>query len=316
MWYVLGMKRKKKRESRYVVFVRLAHRLTKRLIKSYTHRNSPKTYTQPQLIACVLLGFYLDLVYRDIEDFLLASDQVCKELELSEVPDHSTLWRAYQRLRMPMIRSLNLLFLKQIKVEEEAIAVDATGMSATRASRHYMSRAGRSMTDYIKAFYVVGIDSQYILGWRFARGPGGNDAQYMNGLRRQGKRHTKKVGNRYEYILLGDKGFDGTQAKSTDLIVPRQGRHPVVRADRRQRLDLTGQARLDGFMGQRWKIETVISVIKRKSGDTLRSKHEYRLMREVGIKALVYNLHRYYQMAFTLFILLCNKAASAGFNLF
>lgn len=30
----------------------------------YTHRNSPKTYTQPQLVSAVLLGFYLKLSYR------------------------------------------------------------------------------------------------------------------------------------------------------------------------------------------------------------------------------------------------------------
>jgi len=121
-------------------------------------------------------------------------------------------------MQMPLLRYLNILFLKKVAVQEDTIAVDATGMTSTRASRHYLSRAGGSMTDFIKAFYVVDIDSQYILGWRFTRGPGGNHAQYMNGLRRQGKLYTPKVSNCYEYILLGDKGFDGKQARSVDLI--------------------------------------------------------------------------------------------------
>jgi hypothetical protein len=44
--------------------------------------------------------------------------------------------------------------------------------------------------------------------------------------------------------------------------------------------------------GQRWKVETVISVIKRKFGDGVRSR-QLRLARcEVLAKGVVYNLHR------------------------
>lgn len=34
--------------------------------------------------------FYLDLGDRDTEEWLLASDQICRELELSRIPDHAT----------------------------------------------------------------------------------------------------------------------------------------------------------------------------------------------------------------------------------
>jgi transposase len=288
------MKKKRKRKSKYVVIVGLAYQLAKRQVKLYTHPNSPKTYTQPQLVACVLLGFYLDLSYRDLEELLLASDKICEQLELDEVPHPSTFCRTCHRLRMPLLRQLNHILLKKAGVEEDAIIVDATGMTSTRASRHYLSRTGRKMTDWIKAFYVVGVQSQYSLGWRLARGPGGLDAQYLNGLRRQGKIYTPLIGRQHEYVLLADKGFDGSQAVADDLIAPRKGKQRVRRADRRARHDFTAQARLDGFMGQRWKVETVISVIKRKTGDTLRSKQELRQQREVGLKALVYNLHRFY----------------------
>jgi transposase len=286
------MRRKKKRESRYVEYARLAYSLTKAVVPQYSHRNSPKTYTQPQLVACVLLGFYLDVPYRDLEDWLLASDQVCAVLELTKVPHYSTLCRAFHRLRMPQLHALHQRLLAWVGVEEEAMVVDATGYRPTRASQHYLSRTGRPMHDFVKGFYIVGVQHQYIHGWRYARGPGGFDAQYLDCLRRQGHRYGHKVKGRREWVLFGDKGFDGIQARPTDLIPPRQGRHPVVRPDRRLRLELTGQARLDGFLGQRWKVETVISVMKRKSGDTIRSIQRRRQRREVAIKALVYNLHR------------------------
>jgi hypothetical protein len=283
--------KKEKRESQYVVWVRMAYAMTKATLPTYRHRNSPKTYTQPQLVAAVLLGFYLDLGYRDLEEWLLASEAVCAVLELNQVPDHSTLCRAYGTLSEAQQRALNAWFLKQQAVETQVVAVDATGFSPTHASQHYVSRCGRPMTTFRKGFYIVDVERQYILGWREAQGPGG-DAQYLNGLRRQAYPYAHKVGGCYRLALLADKGFDGLQARPTDFIRPRRGQHPIRRADRRLRADLTDMAHLDGFMGRRWVIETVMSVMKRKSGESLRSHSRQRQRREIGMKALVYNLHR------------------------
>ena len=92
---------KKKKASRYVKFARLALQMCEQSLDKYSHRNSPKRYTQPQLVAACLLGFYLNLSYRDLEEWLLASDKVCQVLGLNEVPDHCTFCRAFQRLRQP-----------------------------------------------------------------------------------------------------------------------------------------------------------------------------------------------------------------------
>lgn len=281
-----------KRESQYVVWVRMAYAMAKATLPTYRHRNSPKTYTQPQLVAAVMLGFYLDLGYRDLEEWLLASQAICAVLDLEQVPDHSTLCRAYGALSEAQQRALNAWFLKRQDVVTSAVAVDATGFSPTHASQHYVSRCGRPMTNYRKGYYVVDLERHYILGWREAKGPDGSDGQYLNGLRRQAYPYARKVNGRYVLALLADKGFDAIQARPTDFIRPRRGKHPIRRLDRRVRADLTDMAHLDGFMGQRWVIETVISVMKRKSGQSLRSHRRQRQQREIGMKALVYNLHR------------------------
>ncbi|MBI3740551.1 MAG: transposase, partial [Chloroflexi bacterium] len=49
---------------------------------------------------------------------------------------------------------------------------------------------------------------------------------------------------------------------------------------------------LDGVYGQRWKVETVHSVIKRKFGDTIRSRTLARQRCEPIFNAVLYNLHR------------------------
>ena len=284
-------KGKQPRESRYVTYARLAYAATRATFPAYRHPNSPKTYTQPQLISCVLLGFYLDLSYRDLEDWLLATDAVCQVLELSEVPDHSTLCRTFQHLRLSELEALHAQILATVDVETMAVAIDGTGFRATRASQHYVSRRGRTMTDYPQGFYAVSVEQRYILAWRYARGPSGSDAPYWDCLRRRTRRFLKSLNPHPHWLLLGDKGFDGPSARPYDLIPPRQGQHPVRRPDRRQRLEFVRQARLEGIYGQRWQSETVMSVIKRKSGDALRSLSRRLQRREIAWKALIYNLH-------------------------
>jgi hypothetical protein len=62
-------------------------------------------------------------------------------------------------------------------------------------------------------------------------------------------------------------------------------------------VDLIATARLDGLFGQRWKTETVNSVIKRKFGDTIRSRKTQLQNREPIIKGLVYNIHREFRLS-------------------
>src|SRR5690606_7941172 len=122
-----------KRTSRYVRMAALAHETAKAVLPSYRHPNSPKTYTQPQLAACLVMMVYLNLSYRDMEEWLLASDKVCTVLGLQQVPDHTTLNRTMRRLGMPCLRALNGHLLGRLAVMEDAIAVDSTGFSLSQA---------------------------------------------------------------------------------------------------------------------------------------------------------------------------------------
>lgn len=60
--------------------------------------------------------------------------------------------------------------------------------------------------------------------------------------------------------------------------------------ERIARAELVGQARLGGLYGQHWNYETVHSVIKRKFGDTVRSRTTRLHFREVFVKGLITNL--------------------------
>jgi IS5 family transposase len=284
----------KKRESHYVTIARIAYRLAQAKLPKYTHPNSPKRFTQPQLAACVVLMAHLGLSYRDMEEWLLASDQVCAVLELSDVPDHSTLNRTMKRLRMKGLAALNEELLRRLGVDEEFVAIDSTGYPLTQASQHFITRRGQSYSHYVKGFYAVGINSQLILAWGYDLGPG-SDMPYLNGLRRAARPFGKPTAHPHghQVVPLADRGFDGRQVQAGDLIPPRRTPDPTrpLSPHRQARADLVDAARLDGLMGHRWKAETVISVIKRTSGDAIRSRLPLHRRREVALKGLAYNVH-------------------------
>lgn len=275
-----------KRESKYVIVARIAYRLCQQVVAPYSHPKSPHRFTQPQLLACVLLMFYVRKSYRDMEEWLLASEGICRELNLHAIPDHSTLNRTYQRVRVKLLDVLQQRLLAELKPNELGIALDTTGYSLTQASVHYLARCGRTYDHFYKGGYAVGIQSQLILASVSGRGPGA-DTVFLEPLRRKARRY----GQRGQWILLADRGFDASTVRPGDLIPPIRRGRVLKQATRLARNELVSAARLDGFFGQRWKAETVNSVIKRKFGDDIRSRKPSRRYCEPIVKGLIYNIH-------------------------
>src|SRR4051812_31534896 len=105
------------RESRYVRVARIAYTLSKQAMPTYSHPKSPHRFTLPQLAACVLMAFYLDLSYRDMEEWLLASSEVRTVLDLQRVPDHSTLFRTYRKMRVRDFDKMKKVLLSELGIE-------------------------------------------------------------------------------------------------------------------------------------------------------------------------------------------------------
>jgi hypothetical protein len=279
-----------KRESQYVKVARIAYQLAQETLPRYSHLKSPHHFTLPQLAACVLLTFYVDVSYRDMEEWLLASDAVCRVLELERVPDHSTLSRTFHKLTQADWEKLRDALLRQMQVKEEAIAADSTSFRLSQASLHYYNRAGKAFDDWIKGAYAVGTTSLLIVGWASSRGslP---DLCFRQRLHRQSARWGCYRGRRRDWWALADKGFDAGTFHSADLIPPIRRFGKITDPERQARADRVAAARLVGLFGQRWKAETVHSVIKRKFGETIRSRSLRLQRREAILKGLVYDIH-------------------------
>ncbi len=127
------------------------------MLSRYSHPKSPHHFTLPQLMACVLMTFYLDVSYRDMEEFLLTSEVVCRALDLPRVPGHSTLSRTGKKLRRMDFETLKGTLLSALGVEEEVIASDLTGFSPSQASAYDQTRSRRSCREFIKGSPILAV---------------------------------------------------------------------------------------------------------------------------------------------------------------
>lgn len=271
---------------------KIAYHLTQQALPKYSHVKSPHRFELPQLAACVLLMFYLNKSYRDMEEWLLATDKVCQALGLVRIPDHTTLQRTYRKLRKLDFEKMKNHILEEENIQESVIASDSTGFSPGQASLYYQTRSGRTYERWIKGAYAVSTESQYILAWQSGYGPS-NDVPHLNALKRGCARFGTHTENKQRtWLMLADAGFDSKNLSPLDIIPPVRRHGKLLDPQRKARADLVATARLDGLFGQRWKTETVNSVIKRKFGDTIRSRKTQLQNREPIIKALVYNIHR------------------------
>jgi hypothetical protein len=281
---------KTKRESRYVKVARIAYQIARETLPLYRHAKSPHRYTQPQLVACLLMAFYVNKSYRDTEEWLLASEALCQALELKEVPHYSTLARTFQHLTLEQMTRMRDRLLRALEGKEAVVSVDTTSFRFGQASAYFLTRSGRRYRHWLKGGYAVGRQSQMIVGWRTTPGKI-TDFRLLAPLRCQAARYGTHERQRRTWILLGDAGFDARDVSAYDIIPPLRRNAPRWSPERQARREMVWTARLDGLYGQRWKSETVNSVIKRKFGDSIRSRRIRLQHREPIIKALVYDFH-------------------------
>lgn len=141
--------------NRLLNVAKLALSVEKKHLSDHSPAKSPKTYTQPQLLACLVLKTYLKTTYRGIIEMLELSPPLVEALELKEIPDHSTL--KYFAKRIDLDTFLPMVFAEKVQGEpgNETIAIDSTGMESTSASVHYQERKGGTRKRYIKLSIAI-----------------------------------------------------------------------------------------------------------------------------------------------------------------
>lgn len=267
--------------------VKLAVRLARRHLSDYSHRKSPRKFTQPQLFACLILKAYLGCTYRRCEELLILMPAVREAIGLEGVPRFTTLQTFADR---PDILALVDGVLAGIgrtllKARPQDAAADGTGLETTSASAHFVSRAGRKRTKFVKLMLGVLCAAvcpcALVVDW----GPS-HDMRQAWALREK-MRAIGRPGS-----LWGDSAFDCEEwhrANWEDWGVKSYAPAVVKSADGR----VWGLYR-NAFQirpheyGRRWMSESVNSGIKRTSGDSLRSRKDNTLFAEAALKVAAY----------------------------
>ncbi len=248
----------------------VAYDAARQALPAHRHRFSPKKFTQPQLLACLVLKEFLRLDYRGLAEHLADHPDLTRLIHLKAVPHYTTFQKAAARLlKAAPARSLFDAVLDRAlreKVRKRRVplaAVDGTGMESRHVSRYYVKRRARTgsgtqettYSRYPKVVLVVDCRSHRVLAAIPGRGPGSDLRQFRAALKDAAGR--ARIGT-----LLADADFDAEWVHEhvrgeygiRTLIPPERGRpseKPPAgywRRRMRQRFDAVKY-------GQRWQTE-------------------------------------------------------------
>jgi hypothetical protein len=283
----------------------VAYEAACRALPAHRHKFSPKKFTQPQLPACLVLKEFLRLDYRGPAEHLKDHDDLRGQIELKAVPHFTTFQKAAQRLlaSAPGRRMFDAVLERAAedrtrKRRVPLAAVDGTGMESRHVSRYYAKRraAGdsdpaRTYAHYPKVVFVVDCRSHMILAAVPGRGPASDLVQF-------GRAWTRAVRRARIDTLLADADFDAERVHRAvrshgvrTIIPPTRGR-PTDKppSGRWRRVMKQRFARLKRKYGQRWQVETVNSMLKRRLGSALRARKYQTQCREIVLRAITHNV--------------------------
>ena len=184
---------------------------------------------------------------------------------------------------------------KLLGVKLEVLAVDSTGLREDNASFYYAKRSGKKRKNWRKLTIVVDTESQAILSANISIGPS-NDGVILREMFEKGLIPSCEV-------LLADSGYDcrGNEEIAVFRPIRRGGCYKSP-----NRINLFFRwlfCRIIGLYGERWKVETVFSVIKRRFGDRIKSRSDYSKFIEPSLIPTAYNIWRFFTPPYPAFFI-------------
>ena len=291
-----------KSPKRVLQFAYLIGRLA---LPEYSHRFSPKTYTQPQLFACLVLKEFLQLDYRKLAALLGDAVELAAVIDLARPPHFTTFQKAAARLLLN--RHAQRLLDKTVHIAQvqrrltgrvSLAALDGTGLESRHVSQYYMKRSAATAKSgqktasryFPKAGVLCDTKTHLVLAAVPGRGPSSDGRHFRRALSEVLTR--VRIG-----ALAADAGYDGEhhhrfarETKGVRALIPASIGRPTNkpptgywRRQMRSRLHLTRYT-------QRWQVETVHSMLKRLLGSALRARNYWTQCREIFLRILTLNV--------------------------
>ena len=283
----------------------VAHRAGRLCLPNYSHRSSPKKFTQPQLFACLVLKEFLQCDYRKLAAVLCDAPELAAAIELKAVPHFTTFQKAADRLLLsPRVHRLldeTLRIARHGKLLPSRCrlaALDGTGWESHHVSSYFVKRRASCSKFWQKVTYrtfpkagvLCDARSHLILALVPGRGPGPDIKHFRRALDEARSRQPIDV-------LVADAGYDSEQSHEyareecgvNTLIPPLIGRPTEKGPSGFWRRRMTRVLKRSRYT-QRWQVETVNSMLKRLLGSALRARRHHAECRELHLRALTLNL--------------------------
>lgn len=270
----------------------------------YPHKFSPKLYTQPQLFACLVLKTFFHTDYRGIVQLLADLPELVRTLGLEAVPPFTTLHKAARRLlRLPLVHRLLTVTIRRVRPRRRRVALaamDSTGFECRHISAYYVRRRSRerslwqttTYTRFSKLEAVVDCARHLILGALPRRGPRVDVDRFVpllnNALQRV------HIGT-----ILADAGYDSEpnhrharERWGIRSVIPATAGRPTDKlpTSRYRRLMKRRLTKTYCHYGQRWQVETVFSMLKRRLGSAVSGRSYWSQCRDLLLRVLTHNV--------------------------
>lgn len=277
-------------------------------LPAYSHRFSPKVFTQHQLFACLVLRDFYNLTYRGTVGLLADADSLCAAIGLKRAPHFTTLQKAADRLLVQ--KSFRRLITATVQRARKAkilgrgrvrlAAVDTSGFEARHTSRYYawrrkrLGKHGRKRAVSYRRFPKLGVvcdtASHFCLAARASQGPRPDFGDFRPLVVEAQARVGVKT-------IAADAGFDSEanhvfardELGIQSLIPAEHGRPGKGEPAGRYRKQMKRHLHESRY-GQRWQVETIYSMIKRLSGEVVDARTYWRRCRLLLLKVLTHNI--------------------------
>lgn len=278
----------------------------------YSHKFSPKTFTQPQLFACLVLRKFYKTDYRGIAAQLRDHSDLRAILGLKKVPHFTTLQKtAVRLLSRQQFRVLLRSTLKRTMKNRRTVrraAMDSSGFACGHASRYYVKRRAKGQKRnespaqsmlykyYAKLETVFDTRTHVAIGALTSRGPAPDVDRLVSLLQETDPGIKIKS-------LLADAGYDSQAnhvfarvgCKMRSLMPAEHGRpsdKPPTGYWRRvmkEALSSKTKRKRSGY-SQRVQAETGFSMIKRRQGESVAARTFENQCGELRLMVLTHNL--------------------------
>lgn len=280
-------------------FARVALDVATAVLPTYRTRFSKHQFTQPQLLAILCLMRYEDWTFREAEVRLREHSELRAALRLSSVPDYTTVYRFLRRLPDDAIENVLGESVRRLRGGRRrgrvSAAVDGTGLAPQAVSTYFLRRVeqhagGKTRyKHYLKWLVIADVQQQILLAQQARQGPW-IDTRALPGLVDAAAQHVP-LG-----LVLADAEFDSEanhqhvrQRWGAQSIIPAQPRRGIPKGAFRGTMHRRFPRKR---YGQRAKIETIFSVVKRKLSSRAPGRRLSSQIRQALLLGLSYNLYR------------------------